>query len=320
MRNYRAYSSRYGIEAITSSTLARMAGAKETIDDLLTSLKDRFTNPLAFSYLCSWLVINWRVVLALFWNEAVEGEVRASGGLIAFVAGQFSWCRSFWMPLFAGVLLVLLLPLGRAALQMFYAYVNREATNRVLGIKGEGMISVRSYLRLREDYRGRTERLMEIVQQDTEAAGERARLDAQIVELERSKIAIAKDLQQVDSLYKKTTDIGVLDGWWRNDYVDNGGRTGVEIVVIDGGKYSINEEVSGGAPILRHVFTIVGFSYNQSSKRVTFTKELVPEAKVRRPPHEHFAFNDLSFNGDESTMYGTENRIVKITYTRIKGR
>lgn len=297
-----------------------MSGAKETIDDLLTSLKERFTNPLAFSFLCSWLLVNWRVVLALFWNDAVEVEVKESGGLIAFVAGQFSWCKSFWMPLFIGVLLVLLLPLGRAALQMFYAYVNREATDRVLGIRGEGMISVRSYLRLREDYRSRTERLMEIVQQDTESAGERARLETQIVESERSRIAIAKDLQQVDSLYKKATDIGVLDGRWRNDYVDNAGRTGSEIVSIDGGKYSINEEVGGGAQILRHVFTIVGFNYNQATKRVTFTKELVPEEKVRRAPHEHFAFNDLSFNDDESAMSGTENRIVKITYTRIKSR
>lgn len=294
-----------------------MATAKETIDDLLSSLKDRFTNPVAFSFLCSWVVINWRVILALLWTDDLKADIHAAGGLVEYVSSQFTWWRSFCLPLLLGTCLVLLLPIVKALLQMFYAYVNREGMNRVLAIKQDGNISVRSYLRLRKDFSDRTSELMRIVKEDTEASGDRNRLQTSIIELQRHSQSLTNEVQALQELLNRSIDVGRLNGTWRLEFMDNANRTGSELVTISDGTYVVHMSRLGTVN-RKHAFNLVGYKHDPNTRHVTFVKEVVEEEKPNRPPLEHFLFNDLNFDMDGNTMHGTENRLTKVKYTRIK--
>ena len=255
--------------------------------------------------------------MALLWTGSIEEELESKGGLVEYVSGQFNWCNSFWYPLLLGLAFVLVLPIAKALLQMFNAFVNREGMKRVLSIKREGEISVKSYLRVREDYRKRTEELLRIVKEDTSSYEERKKLDDQVLSLSRENETVRKDFQHVDMLFKKTLDRRLLNGWWRNDYVDNQGRKGVEYFRLDDGKYVTAEMTGGGPKSIEHKFDVVGVAYDPTSRRISFVKELTDAQKVKRPPQEHFNFNSLTFNKEETVMSGTENGTVTITYTRF---
>ncbi len=292
---------------------------RDSVDDLLSSLKDRFTNPLVFAYLSAWIAWNWRIIVALFWTHTDSDNFNSVQNIIDYVSSQLSPRTSITYPLFTAVLLVLALPVAKALLQIFLAYVNRKGTDSVLAIKAEGGISVRNYIKLRKEYRERTTLLEQVLEQEQTTLEEQRNRETELLTLRTKLNATEKEVQVKSALISKMLDIRILDGWWRNDYKNViQPFPASEIVYIENGKY-ITVDVIGGHPQNRkHKFNIVGFTYHPPHRKITFIKEVVDQDLLLPSTGNRFNYNDLTIDEDGSILVGTENRSTQIRYERIE--
>lgn len=287
---------------------------REQLDILLNNTRDRFTNPLVFSILCSWIVINWRVVVALLWTDTLVYKDRPFG-FSDYIAEQFNWCSSVFYPILSGTLLVLVLPIAKVLLQMFLAYVQRQGTKHVLKIQESGSISVSAYMKLRRDYNDRTKQLITVIEEETSSIEANIEKDTQLIELKQKVQQLTNDLAYARDMYTTTMDVQMLDGWWRCNYqLPNEKDGGVEFAKILHGQYMIAKDGIGTDQIW--MFNIVGFRHDSVSGKITFVKELTIDEKKNRPQNEHYAYNELHVQPDGS-LSGKENGTTTIRYTRV---
>ena len=286
--------------------------------DLITSFRERFTNPLVFSFICSWLILNWRVPLALIWTDSTQKAVEAHGGLMVYISNQFSWCRSVWWPLVAAAAFVLILPLFKAGLRIFLVWVQREGTARELRISGEGNVSVRRYIQLRESQQAILQKLSDVLKVESDSIEERTKTDLELADLRNGQMAAQTTIRDLERAMNDAINVRLLDGWWKNEYNDPKAGKGVEYVYIESGRYSIADIPLRTDVGLEHKFNIVSFQYFVGSNDVSFVKELVESQKIVRPPAEHYSLNILKFDEEQKVLSGSENRQVTIKYTRIE--
>lgn len=299
-----------------------MAKAADSIQDILDSMKERFTNPLVFAFMASWVVWNWRVVVALLWTDSGSHE-ETTNGIIAYIEHSVPLESGLIWPLLSAIAWVFLFPLIKARIQAFYARVNRDATNEVLKIKGQGSISVQRYLSLRDVYTERTEKLVTLIKQQegiveelSIATTEVTNLKSENVQLKNSETQARTEMANKDMMMRRAFDLTVIGGNWKSEYV-NGNVHGEEFIEITGDKYFILS-MSGGYPSSKQqMFKITSFHYDQRKDEVCFVKELIDAQKNIRPKDHHFSVNILRLSEDGTTLTGTENTTTKIQYTRF---
>lgn len=293
-----------------------MTTIRDSIDELLTSLRERFTNPLVFAFICSWIAWNWRVVVVLLWTNSAN-DLNVS--IVQYIEDHIEPYRSLGYPLATAALLVLALPVTRALIQIFTAYVNRRGTDSVLAIKGEGGVSVRNYIRLRQDFQARTTLLENVLKQEQTTQEEAQKTKTALLTMEVKASETTNQLAIANNIVYRMRDMKILNGWWRNDYEDTVKKIkGSEIFRIENGKYIIVDVVAARPQNERHMFNIVGFSYYLPQKEMYFVKELTQEQKRLRDPAEHISFNSLQFDSNESVLTGTENGTTLVRYTRVE--
>jgi hypothetical protein len=299
-----------------------MAKAADSIQDILDSMKERFTNPLVFAFMASWVGWNWRVVVALLWTDS-GSDVRSTTEVIEYISRNIQPGHGFWCPFASALLLVVILPLVKIGLQILYAYMNRMGTRVVLKIKAEGSISVRRYLSMRDDYTKRTERLVTLIEQEEETAEklreattEVTELRSKNVDLQNSETQARTELGNKDRMMRRAFDLAGIGGNWKSEYV-NGNVHGEEFIEITGDKYFIISMSGGNPSSKQQMFKIISFHYDERKGEVCFVKELIDAQKNIRPKDHHFSVNILKFSEDGTTLTGTENTTTKIQYTRV---
>lgn len=299
-----------------------MAKVADSIQDILDSMKERFTNPLVFAFMASWVVWNWRVVVALLWTESGSKD-ETTNGVIAYIEENVPLDKGLIWPLVSALVWVFLFPLIKVGIQAFYARVNRYGTDRVLKIKGQGSISVRRYLSMRDDYTKRTERLMTLIEQEEETAEKLREATTEVtllrsknVELQNSETQARTEMANKDMMMRRAFDLAGIGGNWKSEYV-NGNVHGEEFIEITGDKYFILS-MSGGYPSSKQqMFKITSFHFDERKGEICFVKELIDAQKNIRPKDHHFSVNILRLSEDGTTLTGTENTTTKIQYTRV---
>jgi len=76
----------------------------ESVNEFLKNFRERLSSPFFFSLIVSWILLNWRVTVALLWynSELYPNE----GDLIAFIESNTSFLNSLGYPLLGALLYV----------------------------------------------------------------------------------------------------------------------------------------------------------------------------------------------------------------------
>lgn len=274
----------------------------------MPQLRERFSNPLLFSFASAWLFVNWRVVVALLWYD--PGQVHREGfeSVFAFIEVQLNINSTLWWPLgFAGGYVVLF-PIIKNLIHAFSSWTQKWGEEWNLRILNGSQISIDKYLRLRSEYKDKLNKLEDVIEKESEYMFRLNKSEMRVTELQEKENELSMQLDNLLEFKKKLRDMDVLNGVWECTY-EHDNTTSRETVVFQGHDLFVMT-ASGGR---EKKFQIHDFYYS-GSHSLFFVKHLEPKfADIEN--RGRMRNNRLRFEGRDM-MVGTENDNVKVSYQR----
>jgi hypothetical protein len=158
-----------------------MQTVKESLSDMLKNVKDRFTNPFFFSYIISWLLINWRVSIGLLWYDLKQINALKYPTIFDFVKGEVV---SNTEPIYWAIGYTILLPIFRNLNSLLHTWVNSLGNKASFKVTKESPVSVEMYMRLRENLKQKEAQVSELIQTEDKRNKLYSDGQSQIVELQ----------------------------------------------------------------------------------------------------------------------------------------
>jgi hypothetical protein len=285
----------------------------EKIGDILNNIKERFSNPLIFSFICSWLVINWQITVAFVKYD--QSQIKAEGyrSIFDFISAKLNQWNSLWIPLIAAGVYTLLMPLLRIVIKAFYTLVTKWGENWNLKMLKEGKISIDKYLKLRSNYAEKREALVKIVEEENEKMDQMKELELKITQGKATEAQLREALTESTRFIQEQSDVRILNGRWRCEWETSSRRDkGEETALIREGSYSIIGQLDKKT----ETFTITTFYYDSKAKSIFLVKERNGWTDPVVNGYPKYNINILKFENSR-TLVGTENGTTIIRYVRI---
>ena len=154
----------------------------DKLSEFFKELKDRFSNPLFFSFIVGWLAINWKIVVGLFFYSQSQLQRDGYSSYFELIIKTSNWKSTFALPFFIALLYTFLFPIIRNWIAMFNAWNQKWGTERTLKISKEGKISVSKYIKLRQIYDQRRLVIEEVLEKESSHLIENEKLRTQMLE------------------------------------------------------------------------------------------------------------------------------------------
>lgn len=282
-----------------------MEKVKDVLDDILGGIKERFNNPLVFSFICSWLIVNWKITVALIWYDTTQMQGKTIFEFISCNIYSYKDCY-FYLPFILAIAYTFGMPFLKNRVSTFYAAKDKERHDEILKISETATISVNEYLKLKEEYDEKNKILSNLINAKTESD----KINILSNELNKKEIELSetrKELEIKESFITSLTDIKIIEGTWKCEYGITNGQTGDEIITIQDNKYTINKNSI-------YKFRIENFNYNPNTKEVFFIKKL-KNKENQYDDTPNILVNSLKFE-NENLLKGFENDKIYIQYSR----
>jgi hypothetical protein len=286
----------------------------DKITEVFNNIKDRFTNPLIFSFVCSWLIFNWRITIGLFWYDPEQMTNEGYASIYLFIQDQLKVKHSFVYPLLFSLGYTFLMPIIKNLIQAFYSWSSKWGTKWNLEISKGGKIGIEKYLRLRENYIKRTEELENVIAGESDFISKYQKVSSELSQLRSRHEQLQEQDSQKWEIIDNIHNLTILDGYWELKYKDplTGGESS-EQVFIDNGRYN----VIGTYAKMEHVFNITNLCYNSKTKTVFFIKDLSQQEKHVEHNRVKYNINNLKFVTTDK-LVGFENGKTNVEYRRKK--
>jgi hypothetical protein len=273
-------------------------------EDILSSIKERLSSPLFFSFVISWLVINWKITIALFWNDP-EHKSLGHLSLISFIESQTSYWSTIILPFILALAYTFGNPLVKNVISAFRTWTSKWGEAWNLSILKGSKVPIEKYLGFKEHYDKRTKVLEEIItnQDVTQQKFEEANTALLYERNEKNKITT--ELMELKSIVGSLTNVSVIDGRWNKKISDAIAKEKEEKWQITNGAVYLIE----GKDMIQ-VFSVQDFIYDVNAKKVSFVLWKIKDSQF-------YSFNSLSFeHGDlDGFEYRLSNR-RSVTYYR----
>jgi len=286
----------------------------DKVKDILSSIRDRFANPLIFSFACSWIVINWQIPVALLWYNSKDIEKTGSKTIFDFISQRLDATNGFWHPLFFALGYTILIPIIRNIIRAFYTWASKWGENWNLNILKGGKIPIEKYLNFRGDYDKRTKILQDVISKENEYTQQYESAKTELFKAKETLNTYSKELTDARNFEFQLNDTKILNGYWTNTYRDKGSpeAKGAEDILIQNGIYYLIGQFGDK----REVFRITNFYFNNKNKEIFFIKERIGQVELFLPPTGYkFNYNILKVEND-NLLTGIENGITQIQYLK----
>lgn len=281
----------------------------EKVSSFFDHLKERFSNPLFFSFLISWLVVNWRISIALIWFDPKQIEATSNKSIFEFIEKNIGSDKVFWIPLLCALGYTLGMPVMRNLIRIFYSWVDKWGDKLNLRILSNGYISINKYLKLRSDHEERTKLLQDVISKEGQYLEQYNGLKTELLQSQNSNNETIQKLQSLEKTINDYNDTKILAGRWQCSFEFPNGTKGTEEVFIEYSDYNIVTEFGEK----NRKFLIRDFHYDNRSGAVFFIKEVIEKEKHSLDTRSNI--NRLKFE-TKDTLVGTENYVIKIEYRR----
>ena len=286
----------------------------EKLSSILNSIKERFTNPIVFSFICSWSILNWQIVLALLRHDNHQIEKTGCNSIFEFIQDKLSSCKSFWLPLGFAILYTLLMPILKNLIKVLYSRINKWGENWNLKILQGSAISIEKFLKLRTNYEERTKALEDVINKESSYMEQYNAKDKELLETKDKLNEMTNRFNVSDGYFRDSLDVSILNGSWKCTIEDKATKIKKsENVHIDHRKYFVTNERGVG----EHSFDIRDFHCdNRSGGIIFFVKQLTDERRSRPNDYDVINLVRLQFKGSRDMLVGEENDIRSVVYTK----
>jgi len=283
---------------------------KVKIAELFDSFKERFSNPLIFSFLCYWILYNWKIALALFWYDPDQLPIDSS--IYSFIENQLASCKSWSIPLTFAVIYTALMPILRTFIKVFYSRINKWGENWNLQILSGSQVSIDKYLKLRQNLVARTKLLENVIRDESQYRSKFEDMKTQLIEAQSTLESNKAYISHLQGKMDESDNLGMISGKWLNNYQRATGENGTEEIEIQGNNYIVLS--SFGQKETKYL--IKDFRYKSDNKEVFFVKESIKENDLGNGKVEkELLINRLRIENAD-TLVGTENLTTSIEYKK----
>jgi hypothetical protein len=286
----------------------------DKIGEIFSTIKERLTSPLFSSFLISWVIINWRIVIGLFWLNTEQLHAAQYKTYLDVVSSNINLQRNLLEPFGVALFYTFAYPFVRNWINGFMSWMDKWGDDWNLDIKKDGSIPTARYIQLKNNYEEATKQVRAVIEDESKSVNQ---IDILQTELTNTKIALNQKSRDLSESYKRYNN-GLLNGTWQNKYQIRDSVTGVpkqgeETVVFDNGSYDLVADNNQR----RAIAAITNFQYDPNTNRVFFIKEFYPEyVRESRVPKELVC--RLIISATMETMTGTESDNVTLTYKKVK--
>jgi hypothetical protein len=266
----------------------------ENVNEFIKNFRERLASPFFFSFLLAWILINWKVTIALLWYS--PNFYSSKGELIDYIASNTSNWQSIGLPVISAVLYTGLL---RNLISAFVAFTSRWGGNWNLSILKGSRIPMKKFLTYRDLYVRTNKELEKIIEDEKKSIEEFDKqrqkmnsLDSENVSLKKvngSLINEKSELQRLlnlatensavlqrnyDDVVRDSQDQIFLSGTWEFQY-DNAFTTlhfKDTYFVRDSVIYRLEGNKTEG------LYQIISYFFDGANKRLQLTLKYFPDS------------------------------------------
>ncbi len=283
------------------------------ISELYKELKIRVSNPLISSFIISWLIINWRIPIALIFYKHDE---LCKDGLISYfdlIVKNFSTVNSIYIPISAALIYTFVFPLIKTLISAFYTYIQKISENWNLRISKGGSIPINKYLDLRSEFIRQQAELKELIDTESETKKKLEKAEIDIVNLTDSNTKYFYELNK----WRTANDFSKLEGKWEFTIFNNITKNEIKstLLINNHGVYSFQN--SRDKPYGDKQIKIKWFYNSITNRRLFLVLDVIESDGAGGSNKSYNLYQDLSITGDFDILEGHENESMSVFYKKI---
>lgn len=280
----------------------------DRLSQFLDHLKERFSSPFFFSFIVSWIVCNWEIVVALLWYDPPKTSP-GHLGLIRYINDQTNNVDSILLPIVFACLYTFLWPIINNWIAAFNAWNSKWGDKVNMKITQGGYVPIERYFAMREKYDTNLKALDEVITSESATRNSLQHIEATLSEERRIQNELRGELAETKAIVDNYGRVSIIGGKWSKISKGSFG-TQTENIDIQNSNIYLYEDNS-----MNQKYSIHNFSYERSSGRLSFT--LFHFESGDRPTYTFFSFNDLMYRHNE--LAGVEyrkNEPVTVRYVK----
>lgn len=299
----------------------------ESLKEIFQNIKDRFANPLIFSFVAAWLICNWRISISLIWYDKDQITSEGFRSIYQYIAANFDSKNGFWYPLKCSLAYTILNPIVKNFVRAFYTWASKWGDNWNLNISNGAKIPFTKYIKIKNSFDERSKLLEDIISKENTIQEEYIKVKDQLYTAQSNLLESEDQRIKSESIIRHLTDVTTLNGYWKCRYYDTYADVkGEEDVYIENGKY-FTIDAKG---IHTQKFAINFFQFFSNGISLAFIKERIDQkeyvwssgsisvrGKMMPRYSLRYNFNNLKIIKD-GFLSGIENGMVEITYEKTE--
>ena len=148
----------------------------EKVLEVYNNIKDRLSNPFVFSFICSWLVYNWRIPVALIRYDKSQFSGCGCHTIFDFISFELAKTNSFLFPLFFAFVYTISIPFIKNGVRIVSAHAQKWGENEEIKALDGGKIGVEKYLELRDNFKEKIKKLEDVAKEEKKYLDENGEL------------------------------------------------------------------------------------------------------------------------------------------------
>lgn len=270
---------------------------KENLSDLFKDFKERLSSPFFSSFIIAWLIINWKIPVALFFYKQEELKVDNFKSYIDLIQRDINNLNGWILPTVSALLYCFVFPFIRNWIVAAQAYYKASGSRMELKYSSDGKVSISKYISLRKNLTDRTEMLEAELKNETNSQKE-------YEQLKTDKLAAQQQVHTLNSqLNLWLRNSSLINGMW-NFSIPNDTSIRKIVITINGSVVFLGKAIPENQYILEH------FYHNPNSRDTSFCFcNLVDRSKT--------LFYNVKINEDLTKMEGLENNYAKIIFEKV---
>lgn len=182
----------------------------DKVSDIYIELKDRLSSPIFFSFIISWCVINWRVIIGLLFYKSSDLKIDGYSSYIDLISTNYHWSNTIIIPLTSALLYTFFYPIVRNCIYAFNTWTKKWGNNWNLKLSRTSNISIGKYIALRDTYKERTELLNKVLTEEGEYLNQIETLRNDVLKVQEENISLKQQIGR----WTAVNDANSLNGEW----------------------------------------------------------------------------------------------------------
>jgi|GEM_PF-2521743 len=194
----------------------------ETVNEFLKDLRSRLTSPFFGSFLISWVIINWRIPVALLFYKQDDLHLDGYNSYIDVISSNYDNWNFFGWPIASAFGYTFIYPFFRDFIRKIHARIAKVTDAKLLKISKDGYISVSKHMELQQKYEDNIQKITKFFENQDKLQQDYA---TSLTDLGLAKQKAAQVKAESDSRFFKWESMlskNMFEGRWKVDQAING--------------------------------------------------------------------------------------------------